>query len=144
MWSGSVIKKREDKHKMWAFSVQSVLRQFKTSPFSIVWWHKSHLGMHVEEHNKFCSFKGDETFFEITRPSSIGIWGGGCKLTSNSTRYFGTSHWIVKASRFHGPTRNIWDKTLILNWNPLSLDFFLSTNFLSLRDFSGCCQAHSN
>jgi hypothetical protein len=74
----------------------------------------------------------------------MGIWGGGSKLVSNSTRYFGTSHWIVKASLFHGPIRNIWDRIRILCWKLFSLALFLSISFLNLRDFSGCCQAHSN
>ena len=129
---------------MWAFISQLGFRQVNTSSLFIIWWHKSHMRRDCDEDDEVGSFDGDEIFFDITRPSAIGIWVGGESRGSNSTLYFGTSHWIVKPNLFQGPTRNIWDKTRIRYRKPVSFDFFRSTSCLRRRDFSGCCHAHSN
>jgi len=92
----------------------------------------------------FPSSKEGVTRLEMTFPYSIGMWWGGNRLGSKITAYFGLSHWIVRAKRFQGPIRSIWQRMRMLYWKPFSLDCFFLMMSRRRRDFWGCCQAHSN
>lgn len=65
------------------------------------------------------------------------------ELTENSRANSCFNQWIVKASRFHGPTCSISDKMRKQKSYIFSRGFFFVI-CLKRRDRWGCCQAHSN
>ena len=116
-----------------AFNIKVVFPEVETYWIENAWSH-------------FIPFRSVIFFFTaIIFPYVIDMCIGGGRSLQKSTSPLksGLSHLIFKGNRFHGPTFNIFERSLTWYWNRLSF-FFFGGRWFKRLDRCGFCQAHSN